>query len=406
MSERVVVTGANRGLGLELVRHYAARGDDVWAGCRRPAAADELGELTDHVLTLDVGSEDSIKQFAVAVGDAPVDVLINNAGVDGRALGVPDDERDVLQLSPEHVLDEIRINAIGPMLLTRALLDPLRKSSRPRIVNMSSTVGSMEVAATVGRDVGYVTSKAALNMITVKLAGRLRDDGVIAVALHPGLLRTAIATPQRRARGPRTRRGRDRRARRLTHTGAVGLVPPPRRIGPPLVDASYVPTVPPPILRIATVADRGRPAGSKSGQLLTARGFDRRGRAPGSCRLPGVLDVDEERLPVRCRHDPGELAPTRPDGEAPELARARVGRDQGVVADAVVAATGQVLRRVGHVGPDPQPAVPVEVEAVRGTEDVLLGELHRRVVLRVAGEHEHVPLEPRARSCRRCAPAT
>jgi NAD(P)-dependent dehydrogenase (short-subunit alcohol dehydrogenase family) len=196
MSERVVVTGANRGLGLELARHYAARGDDVWAGCRRPDQADELGELTDHVLTLDVGSEDSIEQFAAAVGDAPVDVLINNAGVDGRALGVPDDERDVLQLSAEHVLDEIRINAIGPMLLTRALLDRLRKSSRPRVVNMSSTVGSMEVAATVGRDVGYVTSKAALNMITVKLAGRLRDDGVIAVALHPGLLRTAIATPR------------------------------------------------------------------------------------------------------------------------------------------------------------------------------------------------------------------
>ena len=61
---------------------------------------------------------------------------------------------------------------------------------------MSSTVGSMEVAATVGRDVGYVVSKAALNMITVKLAGRLRDDGVIVVALHPGLLRTALGTPR------------------------------------------------------------------------------------------------------------------------------------------------------------------------------------------------------------------
>ena len=61
---------------------------------------------------------------------------------------------------------------------------------------MSSTVGSMEVAATVGRDVGYVMSKAALNMITVKLAGRLRDDGIIVVALHPGLLRTALGTPR------------------------------------------------------------------------------------------------------------------------------------------------------------------------------------------------------------------
>jgi NAD(P)-dependent dehydrogenase (short-subunit alcohol dehydrogenase family) len=194
VSERIVVTGANRGLGLELARHYAARGDDVWAGCRRPAAADELGELTDHVLTLDVGSEDSIEQFTAAVGDGALDVLINNAGVDARALGVPDEERDVLQLGAEDFLGEFRVNALGPMLLTRALLAPLRRADGARIVNVSSTVGSMEVAATIGRDIGYVVSKAALNMITVKLAGRLRGDGIIAVALHPGLLRTAIGT--------------------------------------------------------------------------------------------------------------------------------------------------------------------------------------------------------------------
>jgi NAD(P)-dependent dehydrogenase (short-subunit alcohol dehydrogenase family) len=195
---RVVITGANRGLGLELARVHAARGDEVWAGCRRPDEADELGELTDHVLALDVGSESSIERFAAAFGDPPLDVLYNNAGIDARVLGVPDDERDVLELGAKEFLGEIRVNAVGPMLLTRALLAPLRKADRPRIVNVSSMVGSMEVAATVGRDVGYVTSKAALNMITVKLAGRLRDDGVIAIALHPGILLTALATP----RGP------------------------------------------------------------------------------------------------------------------------------------------------------------------------------------------------------------
>jgi NAD(P)-dependent dehydrogenase (short-subunit alcohol dehydrogenase family) len=198
MTERVVITGANRGLGLELARAYAARGDEVWAGCRRPGEADELGALTDHVIALDVGSESSIRQFAAVFDHRPLDVLYNNAGIDARVLGVPDDERDVLQLGAEEFLDEIRVNALGPMLLARALLDPLRQADRPRIVNVSSMVGSMEVAANVGRDVGYVVSKAALNMITVKLAGRLRDDGVIAIALHPGILRTALATP----RGP------------------------------------------------------------------------------------------------------------------------------------------------------------------------------------------------------------
>lgn len=196
MTERVVITGANRGLGLALARVYAERGDTVIAGCRRPVDATELGGVTDHVHELDVGSQESIEWFGAEVGSAPLDVLINNAGVDGRALGVADEERDVLQLSPEHVIDEFRINAIGPMLLSRVFLDSLRSSANPRIVNVSSTVGSMEVARSVGRDVGYVTSKAALNMITVKLAGRLAGDGIVAVAVHPGLLRTAIATPR------------------------------------------------------------------------------------------------------------------------------------------------------------------------------------------------------------------
>jgi NAD(P)-dependent dehydrogenase (short-subunit alcohol dehydrogenase family) len=196
VSDRVVITGANRGLGLELTRVYAERGDDVWAGCRRPAEADELAGLTEHIHELDLASADSIARFAAAVGEAPLDVLINNAGIDGRALGVPDDQRDVLQLSAEHFLDEIRVNALGPMLLSRQLVEPLRRAANPRIVNVSSTVGSMDVARQIGRDVGYVTSKAALNMITVKLANRLESDGIVAVAVHPGLLRTALATPR------------------------------------------------------------------------------------------------------------------------------------------------------------------------------------------------------------------
>jgi NAD(P)-dependent dehydrogenase (short-subunit alcohol dehydrogenase family) len=202
MSARVVITGANRGLGLELARVYAARGDAVTAGCRNPDGAIELRQLTGDVHALDVASEDSIERFAAAIGDSPVDVLINNAGIDGRALGVPDDARDVLQLDSADFLAEISVNALGPMLLSRHLLSALRRSSNARIVNVSSTVGSMEVAASVGRDVGYVTSKAALNMITIKLAQRLRDDGIVAVAVHPGVLKTALASPRLEAEDP------------------------------------------------------------------------------------------------------------------------------------------------------------------------------------------------------------
>jgi NAD(P)-dependent dehydrogenase (short-subunit alcohol dehydrogenase family) len=202
MSERVVITGANRGLGLELARVYAGRGDAVVAGCRNPGAALDLRRLTDDVHALDVASEESIERFAAAIGDSPVDVLVNNAGIDGRALGVPDDDRDVLQLDGADFLAEIRVNALGPMLVSRHLLAALRGSRHARIVNVSSTVGSMQVAATVGRDVGYVTSKAALNMVTIKLAQRLRDDGIVAVAVHPGVLRTALASPRLEAEDP------------------------------------------------------------------------------------------------------------------------------------------------------------------------------------------------------------
>ena len=106
-----------------------------------------------------------------------------------------------------HFLEEMRINALGPLLLTRATLDRLRATSRPRIVNVTSQVGSMEIAKITGRDIGYTASKAALNMITVKLAMRLRDEGVIADRAPPGLPRAPTwAVPGPTSTPPRRRR--------------------------------------------------------------------------------------------------------------------------------------------------------------------------------------------------------
>ena len=190
MTQRIVVTGANRGLGLELTRQHTARGDEVWAGCRRPDGASELRALTPHVLPVDLASEDSIAAFAQALGPGPIDVLYNNAGIDARALGVDDDARDVLQLRSDDFLEVMRVNAVGPMLLTRAVLDRLSASERPRVVNVSSQAGSMEVAHTLGRDVSYTASKAALNMISVRQSVHLRDAGITVVCIHPGFLKT------------------------------------------------------------------------------------------------------------------------------------------------------------------------------------------------------------------------
>lgn len=186
----VVVTGANRGLGLELVRVYAGRGDQVIAGCRNPAAATELAALTEHVHTVDMGDQQSISAFVDAIGDQPIDIVINNAGIDARNLGATDSERDVLTQTPEQLMRQIEVNAVGPWLLARGVLPQLRRSDHARIVNVTSQIGSMEVSQRIGRDVGYAVSKAALNMVTVKLAVRLRDEGIIAVLIHPGFLRT------------------------------------------------------------------------------------------------------------------------------------------------------------------------------------------------------------------------
>jgi NAD(P)-dependent dehydrogenase (short-subunit alcohol dehydrogenase family) len=193
--DTIVITGANRGLGLELAKVAAARGMTVIGGCRTPAAADELRAITPHIHAVDTGDERSIADFVAAVGGDAIDVLVNNAGLTAEGLGAAADGRDVLQLSSEHFMGEMRINALGPMLLARGLLPALRRSPRPRIVNISSQIGSMVVSATMGRDGGYGASKAAINMITVKLASRLRDEGVIAVAIHPGYLRTDMSGP-------------------------------------------------------------------------------------------------------------------------------------------------------------------------------------------------------------------
>jgi len=186
----VVITGANRGLGLELARVYAGRGDRVIAGCRNPATADELARLTEHVHALDMGDEQSIAGFIAAIGEQPVDIVVNNAGIDARNLGAADSERDVLLQTPQQLMGQIEVNAVGPWLLSRGLLPHLRRSDRPRIANVTSQIGSMEVSQRIGRDVGYAVSKAALNMLTVKLAVRLRDEGILAVLIHPGFLRT------------------------------------------------------------------------------------------------------------------------------------------------------------------------------------------------------------------------
>jgi NAD(P)-dependent dehydrogenase (short-subunit alcohol dehydrogenase family) len=192
---RVVITGASRGLGRALAERYLATGWEVWAGCRDVAGAIELGWMGAVLRELDVSDEGSIDKFATEVAETGgVDVLINNAATDAREFGSTPDLRGPLDIAAEAFLAEMRVNAAGPMLVTRALHAPLLES-QGKVINMSSRLSSMIIGANLCWDIGYNASKAALNAITVRTAALLVESGVVVVAVHPGSVRTGVAGP-------------------------------------------------------------------------------------------------------------------------------------------------------------------------------------------------------------------
>jgi NAD(P)-dependent dehydrogenase (short-subunit alcohol dehydrogenase family) len=119
-------------------------------------------------------------------------VLINNAGIDGRAVGAGDGHREALTISAETFQAVLQVNTVAPLMLAQGLAPNLRAGTDAKVVNISSQVGSMEVGQKMGRDIAYATSKAALNMVTIKLAAAFKPDSVTVVSMHPGWLRTSM----------------------------------------------------------------------------------------------------------------------------------------------------------------------------------------------------------------------
>lgn len=175
---RIVITGANRGIGLSLARNYVGRGDTVVAAVREtsPALSELSVELHEGV---DVADDDSVTRFAAGLGGDPIDVLINNAGIYIRS-GVDDPDWDGMRR-------QFEVNALGPLRMTRALIPHLREGSKVAIV--SSRVGSMADNGS-GGSYGYRMSKAAVNMAGVNLAIDLKPKGIPVLLLHPGMVRT------------------------------------------------------------------------------------------------------------------------------------------------------------------------------------------------------------------------
>jgi NAD(P)-dependent dehydrogenase (short-subunit alcohol dehydrogenase family) len=187
---RILITGANRGLGLELARLCAARGDQVFAGCRFPERDTALQDLSEDypgqisILPVDVADAASVNQSARQVSreiDA-LDMLINNAAMNAEG-------ETLRTFDAEKATEQWRVNAVGSMLVPQKFLDLLKKGKSPKIINVSSEAGSISTMDHF-RGYYYFGSKAALNIFTRSMAWDPDTAGIITIALHPGWVRT------------------------------------------------------------------------------------------------------------------------------------------------------------------------------------------------------------------------
>lgn len=190
----ILITGCNRGIGLQLATQLNDRGDTVIGVCRTPS--DELSRLDIRIIAgIDVSDGESITSLKAELGDEPIDVLINNAGI---FLG---DEFGALDYND--MLAQFNVNTLGPLRVTEALRNNLAEGSKVAIV--SSRVGSIADNLSGGY-YGYRASKAAVNQVATNLVHEFKPKGIAVAVLHPGLVATDMTdgegiTPAESARG-------------------------------------------------------------------------------------------------------------------------------------------------------------------------------------------------------------
>lgn len=191
--QHIVITGANRGIGLELARQYIARPETrVYALCRKPDEASALHSLAKeaagrvNIIHFEAADEAGIRRAAEAVANLTdrVDLLLNNA-----AINPPGKHQLLESITAETMLHTLHINTVAPLLVVQAFADLLKRGSLPKVVNVSSEMGSLD-----DRDYGghhaYCASKAALNMVTRGLAAELIEHGIVTISLDPGWVKT------------------------------------------------------------------------------------------------------------------------------------------------------------------------------------------------------------------------
>lgn len=189
MSRCVLITGANRGIGLEFVKQLLARGDQVLATCREPEKATALNALAQQatgrlkLYPLEVDDAESIANLRNELADEPIDLLINNAGVYG-----PRQFKDPT-CDAQSWLKVLAVNTVAPYQVASALLDNLKRGDQAKIVNITSRMGSIADNDSGGAPI-YRSSKAGLNAAMKSMAIDLADSGISVLLLHPGWVKT------------------------------------------------------------------------------------------------------------------------------------------------------------------------------------------------------------------------
>ena len=181
--KNILITGANRGIGLKFAEILSAN-NNIYATARDITNADDLKKFDNtELLELDLLNKDSIKSFCSELKDIPLDMIINNAGI------FQDEQMEETILDPELWLDEIMINAIGPVVLSQKLKENIMSGNDKKIIFISSQMGSIDDNYSGGYYF-YRTSKSALNSAAKSLSIDWKADGISVLMLHPGWVRT------------------------------------------------------------------------------------------------------------------------------------------------------------------------------------------------------------------------
>ncbi|HMV42498.1 MAG TPA: SDR family oxidoreductase [Leptospiraceae bacterium] len=197
MSKKILITGANRGLGFAFVKVSLDNGYTVLAGCRNPEKAEDLKQLRSefterlHIINLDPTNINSIKQVVEYAKQhfGSLDILVNNAGMNSKSSGVdPSIHLQLGKFQAEPILNMFHLNAVAPLIMAQEFLDLLSKSQRGLIVNISSWFASLSIPQK--GNYSYSASKAALNMFNKVLANDLGKYGILTLAVNPGWMKT------------------------------------------------------------------------------------------------------------------------------------------------------------------------------------------------------------------------